>query len=59
MGEFDGREIFCPDCGKKLRIEYDTARCNNCEWSACDAELHELIQVQEDKDLIEDIFKDN
>ena len=38
-GEYEGRVITCPNCGEEITIEFDTARCGNCDWFVADAEL--------------------
>lgn len=43
--DYNGKYIECPYCGKKIKIEYDTARCNNCGWSAIDSELDEIMEI--------------
>ena len=41
--DYNGQKINCPDCGKEILIEYDTARCNECGWMCADAELDEIM----------------
>ena len=41
--DYDGMEIYCPYCGKEIVVEFNTARCEECGWSAFDAELDDLI----------------
>lgn len=48
MEEFDGKEIRCPYCGTKLKIEYDTAKCS-CGWSAFGTDLQEIMQDFEEE----------
>lgn len=42
---YDGETINCPDCGEEITIEFDTARCESCGWSASDSELDEIMEV--------------
>lgn len=42
---YNGRKIYCPDCGEEIMIEFDTARCENCGWVAADAELDEIMEA--------------
>lgn len=39
----NGEEFYCPCCGEYVTVEYDTARCDNCGWSAFDSDLDELM----------------
>lgn len=41
--DYDGQIICCPECGKEITIEYDSARCDDCGWSCSDAELEEIL----------------
>lgn len=41
---YNGEKIFCPCCGELIIIEFDTARCNECDWMCADAELDELME---------------
>ena len=45
--------ITCPDCGKEIIVEFDTARCLNCGWFAADAELEEILDENADTPLKE------
>lgn len=40
---YDGITIYCPNCNTQILIEFDTARCTKCGWSAFDSDLDELI----------------
>lgn len=40
---YDGITINCPECGKEITIEFNTARCDKCDWFAADAELDEIM----------------
>ncbi|MDE6021605.1 MAG: hypothetical protein K2H01_11495 [Ruminococcus sp.] len=40
---YDGMTIYCPNCNTQILIEFDTARCTKCGWSAFDSDLDELI----------------
>ena len=41
---YDGKIINCPDCGEKIIIEYNTARCKACGWMAADSELEDIME---------------
>ena len=41
---YDGQVIFCPNCGAEITIEYNTARCDECDWMAADSELEEIME---------------
>lgn len=40
----NGQEIECPCCGEKIVIEFDTARCDVCDWMCADAELDDIME---------------
>lgn len=42
-GEYDGKVIHCPNCNKEVLIEFGSARCFLCSWSASNPELDELM----------------
>lgn len=44
MPDYNGQVIFCPDCGAEITIEFDTARCEECDWMCADAELDDLME---------------
>lgn len=41
--DYNGMEIYCPDCGKEITVKFNTARCDECGWMCADAELDDLI----------------
>lgn len=41
---YDGQVIFCPNCGAEIAIEYNAARCDECDWMAADADLDEIME---------------
>lgn len=41
--DYDGQTINCPHCGEEITIEFNTARCEECGWSAMDADLDEIM----------------
>ena len=41
--DYDGQTIKCPHCGEEITIEFNTARCEECGWSATDADLDEIL----------------
>lgn len=41
---YAGKIIYCPYCGQKIIIEYDTARCKECGWMAADSELEDIME---------------
>lgn len=41
---YDGQVICCPNCGAEITIEYNTARCDECDWMAADADLDEIME---------------
>lgn len=41
---YDGKIINCPDCGEKIIIEYNTARCKACGWMTADSELEDIME---------------
>ena len=41
---YDGQVICCPNCGAEITIEYNTARCDECDWMADDADLDEIME---------------
>lgn len=43
---YNGWVINCPNCGTEITIEYDTARCPECDWMAADAELDEIMEEE-------------
>lgn len=43
---YDGTIINCPVCGKEITVEFNTARCDKCDWFAADAELHEIMKEE-------------
>jgi hypothetical protein len=43
---YDGMIINCPECGKEIEIEFNTARCEKCDWFAADAELDEIMKEE-------------
>ena len=43
LKNMNGMTIYCPDCGKEIIIEFDTARCEECGWFAADTELDKII----------------
>lgn len=42
--DYNGMTINCPYCGEEITIEFNTARCEECGWSAFDAELDEIME---------------
>ena len=45
FGNYDGIKIRCPYCGEEITIEFNTARCPECDWFCADAELDEIMEV--------------
>jgi DNA-directed RNA polymerase subunit RPC12/RpoP len=41
--DYNGKIIHCPYCGKEITIGFNTARCEECGWSAMDADLDEIM----------------
>ena len=41
--DYNGMIIYCPYCGEEITIEFNTARCEECGWSAIDADLDEIM----------------
>ena len=41
---YNGQVINCPECGAEITIDYDTARCPECNWMAADTELEEIME---------------
>ena len=41
---YNGIVIFCPYCNEEIIIAFNTARCEECGWSAMDAELDEIME---------------
>lgn len=41
---YDGKIINCPDCGEKIVIQYNTARCKACGWMAAGSELEDIME---------------
>ena len=41
--DYNGMIINCPHCGEEITIEFNTARCEECGWSAMDADLDEIM----------------
>ena len=41
--DYNGMIIHCPYCGEEIAIKFDTARCEECSWSAMDADLDEIM----------------
>lgn len=42
--DYNGMEIYCPDCGTEITVEFNTARCDECGWMCADAELDDLME---------------